>query len=160
MRTRMMKVRHPLGIIVAKPYRECQPRSKSPTIVMSRVDRQVNWPAQENSYNYFYEDQGGDATENHTPARRRRHRYVQSGIFGSAPRCLHTLSCKSLWLCHRNKSGYNLHVETFQEGFESSEGDWQPFEAHPDSKTGDIRTVRSSETPDRHVQLSLDCPRP
>jgi hypothetical protein len=50
-------------------------------------------------------------------------------------------------------------VETFQEGFESSEGDRQPFEAHPDSVTGDIRTVLSSETADRYLQLTPDCPR-
>lgn len=49
---------------------------------------------------------------------------------------------------------------TFQEGFESSEGDRQPFEAHPDSMTGDVRTIHSSETADRHPQLTLDCPRP
>jgi hypothetical protein len=80
--TRVMKVRRSLGNTVAKHYRECQLRSKSPKIVMSLVDRQANWPVQENNYDYFYEDQGGDATENHTPARRRRHRYVQFGIFG------------------------------------------------------------------------------
>lgn len=49
---------------------------------------------------------------------------------------------------------------TFQEGFESSEGDRQPFEAHPDSMTGETRTVRSFETADRYLQLTLDCPRP
>ena len=48
----------------------------------------------------------------------------------------------------------------FQEGFESSEGDRQSFEAHPDIVTGHIRTVRSSETADRYLQLTLDCPRP
>lgn len=31
---------------------------------MSLVDRQVNWPAQENNYDHFYEDQGGDVNVN------------------------------------------------------------------------------------------------
>jgi hypothetical protein len=79
---RVIKLRRSLRNTAAKHYLGCQLKPKSPKKVLCLVDRQVNWPAQENNYDYCYKDQGGDATGNHTPARRRRHRYVQSGIFG------------------------------------------------------------------------------
>ena len=75
--TRVIKLRRSLRKMAAKHYLRCQLKPKSPQKVLCLVDRQVNWPVQENNYDYCYEDQGGDATGNHTPARRRRHRYVQ-----------------------------------------------------------------------------------
>ena len=75
--TRVIKLRCPLRNTAAKHHQGFQLQSKLPMIVMSLVDRQVNWLAQGNDCDYCYKDQGGDATGNHTPARHRRHRYVQ-----------------------------------------------------------------------------------
>ena len=116
---------------------------------MSLVDRQINWPAQDKNCDYFYEDQGGDATQNHTPARRRRHRYAQSGNFGQA--MSHLAGCiyraaRDFCFVTETKVARIFPWKLFKKDLSHLRGDRQPFEAHPDSVTGDIRTVRSPET--------------